>query len=48
MTDQSNIQLLCKIRMMSHVERASPDHVKPSYVLLTPQVISVGNDEDTA
>jgi len=46
MTDNSNIALLCKIRMMSHVERASPDHCIPSYVLLTPQVISVGNDDD--
>jgi hypothetical protein len=46
MTDESNIQMLMRIRKMNHVERASPDHCQNSYVLLTPQVISVGNDEE--
>jgi hypothetical protein len=44
MTDNSNIEMLMRIRKMSHVERASPDHCKDSYVLLTPQLILVGSD----
>jgi hypothetical protein len=39
MKDHTNIQILCRIRMMSHVERACPSHKRRSYVLLTPQVI---------
>jgi hypothetical protein len=39
MIDHTNIEILCRIRMMSHVERACPSHNKPGYKLLTPQVI---------
>ena len=46
MKDDSNIELRMRIRMMSHVERASPDHCRDSYVLLTHQVIFVATDED--
>ena len=46
MTDDSNIELRMRIRLMSHVERASPDHCEDSYVLLTPQVIRVGTDKE--
>jgi hypothetical protein len=45
MTDNSNIEMRMRVRKMSHVERASPDHCKNSYVLLTPQLILVGNDK---
>lgn len=41
------IELWCKVRKMSHVERASPEHAIPSYFLLTPKVISVGNDQES-
>ena len=47
MKDDSNIELRMRIRMMSHVERASPDHCQDSYTLLNSQVIFVvGTDQD--
>jgi hypothetical protein len=46
MTDNSNIEMLMRVRKMSHVERASPAHCPKSYILLNSQVISVGNDAE--
>jgi hypothetical protein len=45
--DSTHIELWCKVRKMSHVERASPEHAIASYVLLTPKVISVGKDHES-
>lgn len=47
MEDNTNIQLWLKIRLMNNVERASPAHCVKSYTILTPQVISIGDDAET-
>ena len=46
MVDKSNIKMRIKIRKMNHVESASPAHCVRSYTILTPQVISVGDNDD--
>ena len=37
-----------KIRQMNNVERASLAHSIPGYALLTPQVITIGDDPENA
>ena len=45
--DEENIQVLCRIRRMNDCERCDVDHCKLSYELKTPQVISLGEDEES-
>ena len=47
MEDNTNIKLWLKIRKMNNVERASPAHCIPSYMMLTKQVVMIGSDAET-
>lgn len=46
--DTNFIQVQCRIRRMHDTERSDVDHCERSYKFTTPQVLSIGKDEEEA